>query len=164
MSLHLKICGQSLIDSVETTRISHQISIGDSNQKGLDSFRLASLPEHHQLCLSFRDRKTRQRKGAPTKQQVLPLFTWLAAHEDMSGLLVHCGAGMSRSPAVALLTLCFLFPCEDPFEQMFLVERCSEYDSIWPNPLVVELGDEIMQRKGEIIAGVERWRRMKEPD
>ena len=35
---------------------------------------------------------------------------------------------------------------------------------IWPNPLVVELGDRILQRNGEIVSGVNKWRCDIEPE
>lgn len=78
---------------------------------------------------------------------------------SMEGLLVHCGAGMSRSPAIALLALCHLFPNTDAFENMTFVACSSAARYIWPNPLVVQLGDAIMNQNGRLVSGVDKWRR-----
>ena len=82
---------------------------------------------------------------------------------EINGLLVHCGAGMSRSPAIAVLALCYLQPSANPLKQMVNVENSSTCEYIWPNPLVVQLGDRIMQRNGDVVHGVNCWRRLKEP-
>jgi len=108
----------------------------------------------------------RNRSAVNRCQGALGARSTKSLHENtacMRGLLVHCNAGMSRSPAIAILALCHLQPAASPFERMTYVESCSRCEYIWPNPLVVELGDRIMQRNGEIVRGVDRWRRAKEP-
>ena len=139
------------------------ISIGDVGCD-LTQFRPHSIPEAAQLCLNFRDRKTRERSDAPTERDVEPLFAWLDAAGRIDGLLVHCGAGMSRSPAIALLVLCKMDQKPSVFENMCIVADCAVAKYIWPNPLVVEIGDNIMQRGGELVSGVDQWRRTIEPD
>ncbi len=160
--MHLDVRGQATLHDVKTGAISHMISIGDGDRELCD-FRLPCVQAHRQLCLHFRDRKSADRDGAPTETQIRPLFEWLDSAGEIDGLLVHCGAGMSRSPAIAVLALCHLQPSKNPYEQMVFVENCSTCNYIWPNPLVVELGDRIMRRNGKIVDGVNCWRRMKEP-
>lgn len=162
-TMHLEVHGQTTLHDDNIARMSHMISIGDGDLD-LREFRLPSVAVEHHLCLQFRDRKSADRPGAPREVEIRPLFNWLDTVGDIEGLLVHCGAGMSRSPAIAVLTLCYLNPSADPFQLMLDVEKCSKCDYIWPNPLVVSIGDQILQRNGEIVNGVDAWRRMKEPE
>ena len=66
-------------------------------------------------------------------QWIWPLFQWLDSNIQIGGLLVHCGAGMSRSPAIALLALCHIHPESDALENMRYVASRSAAKYIWPN-------------------------------
>ncbi|MDB2687339.1 hypothetical protein N9Y42_09015 [Mariniblastus sp.] len=159
----LAIHGKSNLARISPADFTHMISIGDAG-RDLSQYRPPSINSSAHLCMNFRDRKTRERRDAPTEDDIRPLFRWLDASAEIRGLLVHCGAGMSRSPAIALLALCHIHPDLITFENMCRVESCSVAKYIWPNPLVVELGDSIMERDGQIVSGVDGWRRKVQPN
>ena len=163
LEMNLAIHGKSTLFQIPIERFTHMISIGDAGCD-LTAFRPQSIAASSQLCMNFRDRKTRERDDAPTEDDIWPLFQWLDSNIQIGGLLVHCGAGMSRSPAIALLALCHIHPESDALENMRYVASRSAAKYIWPNPLVVELGDNIMQRNGQIVSGANKWRRTIEPD
>ena len=160
--MKLAIHSKATLLHSNATDFTHMISIGDVGSD-LTEFRPQSIPATSQLCLNFRDRKTGEREDAPTERDINPLFSWLDGTGRIDGLLVHCGAGMSRSPAIALLALCKMIPKTSVYENMCMVADCAVAKYIWPNPLVVELGGRIMQRNGEIVSGVNKWRRDIEP-
>ena len=56
-----------------------------------------------------------------------------------------------------------MFPDRSPYDQMTKVGEAAECSYIWPNPLVVEIGDRMLGRRGDIVAGVNRWR-SEQPD
>lgn len=161
--MKLSIHSRATLTQANGFDFTHIISLGDAGFD-LTQLRPPSIPAASQLCMNFRDRKTRERADAPTEADIRPLFPWLDAMGEIDGLLVHCGAGMSRSPAIALLAICQLNPDTSAYENMCLVADCAVAKYIWPNPLVVELGDDIMQRNGEVISGVNQWRRTIEPE
>ncbi len=153
----LKICGRVSLRNAGDLDFTHMISIGDPDEE-LGVLRLPSIPAESHLCLRFRDRKSPDRKDAPIASDIRTLFQWLDAAGEIESLLVHCGAGMSCSPAVAVLAMCHLQPEVSPFSHMVRVESYTEFAHPWPNPLVVALGDRVMGRNGAIVSGIDKWR------
>jgi predicted protein tyrosine phosphatase len=64
-------------------------------------------------------------------------------------LLVHCHAGVSRSTAVA--TLVMAQTCPDRPAAEVLQEIVRLRPRAWPNLRILEFGDEILGRHGEIV-------------
>lgn len=64
-------------------------------------------------------------------------------------LLVHCHAGVSRSTAAAILVLAQA--CPDRPADEILQEVVQLRPRAWPNLRILELGDEILGRRGEIV-------------
>lgn len=64
-------------------------------------------------------------------------------------LLIHCHAGVSRSTAAATLVLAQTRP-DRPTDEV-LQEIVRLRPRAWPNLRILELGDEILGRRGEIV-------------
>lgn len=161
--MNLEIHNKATLRNIRPSKFSHMISVGDPGYD-LSQLRPEMMIPDAQLCLNFRDRKTAGRSGAPTIADIMPLYRWLEDVGNIDRLLVHCGAGMSRSPAIALLVVCWLNPNSDVFTQMNFVSKCCSSSYIWPNPLIIELGDQITRSNGKMVAGVDRWRQIVDPD
>lgn len=67
-------------------------------------------------------------------------------------LLVHCQAGISRSTAVALITYAVHFPQTIELAAAHL-RKSASYAR--PNPLIVQLGDELLEMQGRLVSAVE---------
>jgi predicted protein tyrosine phosphatase len=67
-------------------------------------------------------------------------------------LLIHCHAGVSRSTAAAILVLAQTCPDRPANEAVQEVVRLRP--RAWPNLRILELGDEILGRRGEIVDAV----------
>jgi predicted protein tyrosine phosphatase len=67
-------------------------------------------------------------------------------------LLVHCHAGVSRSTAAAILLLAQHDPARPARDVVGQVIRSRP--RAWPNLRIVELGDALLGRNGEIVAAV----------
>jgi predicted protein tyrosine phosphatase len=73
-------------------------------------------------------------------------------------LLVHCHAGVSRSTAAAILVLAQTCPERPADEAVREVVRLRP--RAWPNLRMLEFGDEILGRRGEIVeAAAAHYRR-----
>lgn len=73
-------------------------------------------------------------------------------------LLVHCYAGVSRSTAAATLALAQARPDRPADEVLREVARLRP--RAWPNLRILELGDELLRRRGEIVeAAAAHYRR-----
>jgi predicted protein tyrosine phosphatase len=64
-------------------------------------------------------------------------------------LLIHCHAGVSRSTAAA--TLALAQNCPDRAAKEVLEEVVRLRPRAWPNLRILELGDELLGRRGEIV-------------
>ena len=152
----LRICGRGETHHFIGRGFSHMISIGDCDDS-FDGLRLSEIPPKNHLCLRFSDTEDLTRSDAPSLVSLSPLFDWLSSSR-IDALLVHCTAGIGRSPAVALLALSALESERDPMEHMARIIESCECSHIWPNRLVVELGDSILGREGAVVSVLDEWR------
>ena len=67
-------------------------------------------------------------------------------------LLVHCHAGVSRSTAAAILLFARREPARSAQNVVGQVIRARP--RAWPNLRMIEMGDELLGRDGEIVASV----------
>jgi predicted protein tyrosine phosphatase len=80
-------------------------------------------------------------------------------------LLIHCGAGFSRSPAAVALLLAQAAPTIAPGDIAAEVLRLRP--TAWPNLRIIELGDGLLDRRGELVeaaSGIYRHRLAQQPD
>jgi len=126
------------------------ISIEDPHMRG--GLRFHRDPSPPQLVLRFED----------IDRDLYPY--WVATMDDVTNglafarqnserdILVHCVAGVSRSPALALAILADrLGPNSEVEAAEVLYELCPE---AVPNLLILELADRFLQRGGAIVSAV----------
>ena len=65
---------------------------------------------------------------------------------------MHCHAGFSRSTAAAILVLAKVLP--DASAKDLVAELLRIRPHLWPNLRMVELGDTLLNRRGEIVNAV----------
>jgi predicted protein tyrosine phosphatase len=87
---------------------------------------------------------------APEAHHIHELVEFLKGWDQESPLLIHCHAGISRSPAAAFIALCLLSPQMSEEE---LARRLREASpAAKPNRLIVRLADDILGREGRMVA------------
>ncbi len=108
-------------------------------------------PEHH-LRLEIND------ITSPEPDQILPerahVERLIAFLEDARGqsLLIHCYAGISRSPAAALVSMALDAPGREETAADAL-RVAAPYAQ--PNRLLIELADDLLGRAGRLVAALE---------
>ncbi len=87
---------------------------------------------------------------APDADHIHQLIDFLEGWDQDTPLLIHCHAGISRSPAAVFIALCLLCPqiAEDELAQRLRAASAPAK----PNRLLVRLADEIMGREGRMVA------------
>ncbi len=145
------ICGIPELDEHCASGITHVLSILDPDWHDPPAFAL--FPPHRRLALRFHDiiEPTPERL-APSRADVerLLAFGRELAEQSASHLLVHCHAGVSRSTASAALILAQAHPDRPAGEVLDAVARMRP--RAWPNLRILEFGDALLGRNGEIIA------------
>lgn len=151
LPFRLTICGLDELVCHNAGGITHVLSILDPDWPEPEAF-LAYRP-HRRLQLRFHDIID------PAPGWVLPreqdIERLLAFGRDLAGevaeshLLVHCHAGVSRSTAAATLVLAQMRPDRPAEEALREVVRLRP--RAWPNLRILELGDELLGRGGEIV-------------
>jgi predicted protein tyrosine phosphatase len=77
---------------------------------------------------------------------------WDQTHQRNAPLLFHCWAGVSRSTAAAYIASCFLQPDVDESELAMHLRKASP--TATPNPRLVALADEMLKRRGRMVAAI----------
>jgi predicted protein tyrosine phosphatase len=147
------ICGIPELDEHSAAGVTHVLSILDPDWPDPPAF--AEFSPHRRLALRFHDiiEPTPDRL-LPTRDDVERLLAFGRELGKPAGshLLVHCHAGVSRSTAAAALILAQANP-ERPARAV-LDAVAQIRPRAWPNLRILEFGDALLGRDGEIVAAV----------
>lgn len=150
MPFQVTICGIDELECHCAGGITHVLSILDPGWPEPES--LSGFSINRRLRLRFHDVIESQPGWiAPERWDVELLLAFsrdLAVSEE-AHLLVHCHAGVSRSTAAATLVMAQARPDRPADEVLREVVRLRP--RAWPNLRILEFGDEILGRRGEII-------------
>jgi predicted protein tyrosine phosphatase len=166
VDFRITVCGVAELEGHSAVGVTHVLSLLDPGFPDPDAF--GAFGEHERLDLRFHD-ITEERPGmrVVSREDVATLlrFGRDLVREPKAHLLVHCHMGISRSTASMALILAQARPDRPALEALAEVRRIRE--RIWPNLRVIELGDELLGRNGELIAAaVARYRHVivRKPD
>lgn len=140
-------------DAIRRDRPSHVISLGSPGAE------VPNLPSDlTRLVLTFHDIAEPMEGLQPvTAEQVRELLDFAETWPGDTPLLIHCWAGVSRSPAAAYAVACMI---AGPAATQNLARRLrAAAPFATPNPRVIALADAILGRSGAMsraIAGIGR--------
>ena len=153
LPFRLTICGIPELDEHCAAGVTHVLSILDPEFDDPPAF--AAFGPHHRLALRFHDViEPRTECLAPSRADVARLlgFGLDLIHAPDPHLLIHCHAGISRSTASAALILAQAWP--DRPARAVLDSVVAIRPRAWPNLRILEFGDALLGRNGEIVAAV----------
>jgi predicted protein tyrosine phosphatase len=145
------ICGIPELDEHSAAGVTHVLSILDPDWPDPESF--AAFAPHRRLALRFHDIiEPAPGRYPPAREDVERLLAFGRELGEPAGshLLVHCHAGVSRSTAAATLILAQAHPDRPAEEVLDAVARIRP--RAWPNLRILEFGDALLGRDGEIVA------------
>ena len=91
---------------------------------------------------------------APRREQVQKILDFTKDLEDTDILLVHCHAGVSRSAAMAI-GICIQHGMSVPAALQHIEGIRKQ---LFPNALIIQFVDEILDLRGELIQRVQDWK------
>jgi predicted protein tyrosine phosphatase len=147
----ITICGIAELGEHVAAGVTHVLSILGPTSPDPPEF--AAFAPHRRLILRFHDViEPQSDQNAPTREDVerLLVFGREVSETPEAHLLVHCRAGVSRSTAAAALILMQANP-EWPASAA-LDAVAAIRPRAWPNLLILEIGDALLGRDGEIAA------------
>jgi predicted protein tyrosine phosphatase len=150
-AFRLTICGIPELAEHGAAGVTHVLSILDPDMPDPPAF--AAFSPHRRLALRFHDViETVPNCLAPQRADVERLLAFGHELTDRAGshLLIHCHAGVSRSTASAALILVQAHPERPAREALEAVAQIRP--RAWPNLRILEFGDELLGRDGEIVA------------
>jgi predicted protein tyrosine phosphatase len=151
MAPRITICGIPELAEHCASGVTHVLSILGPTTP--DPPELAAFAPHRRLILRFHDVIALEPDQiGPTRADVerLLAFGREASATPEAHLLVHCRAGVSRSTAAAALILLQANP--DWTARAALDAIAAIRPRAWPNLLMLEFGDALLGRNGEIGA------------
>ena len=150
MPFQVTICGIEELEGHCAGSVTHVLSILDPGWPEPES--LSRFDINRRLRLRFHDVIESQPGWIAPERWDVELMLAFSRDLGMSKgahLLIHCHAGVSRSTAAA--TLVMAQTCPDRPAAEVLQEIARLRPRAWPNLRILELGDEILGRHGEIV-------------
>jgi len=150
----ISVCGIEELTGHCEVGVSHVLSILDPDWPVPEAF--GAFGEHSRLELRFHDVIDAQETGtvAPQPDHVADILSFgrrlLTERGQNPHLLVHCHAGVSRSTAAMTLILAQALPEASAIRIFGEVLRIRP--QAWPNLRILEFGDAMLDRRGELIA------------
>jgi len=144
------ICGSGELGLHCEAGVTHVLSLLDPGSPEPEAFGI--FDPHRRLELRFHDVIDADPGCVPPERpdvEQLLSFGRDLANAKGAHILVHCHAGVSRSTAAATLILVQARPDRPAEEALQTVVR--RRPRAWPNLRILELGDALLGRRGEIV-------------
>lgn len=145
------ICGIPELGSHCEAGVTHVLSILDPELPDPPEFE--DYAPHRRIALRFHDIiDPLPGRRPPARDDVVRLLAFGRELSEAQAchLLVHCHAGVSRSTAATALILAQANPGRPAGDVFAAVTRIRP--RAWPNLRMLEFGDELLGRRGEIVA------------
>ncbi|QGM44244.1 tyrosine phosphatase family protein [Methylocystis heyeri] len=141
---------RKVVDTVRTTGARSLVTILTA---GASSLRPSEIEPPRHLRLSVSDIETPlDGHILPGAEHVESLLAFLRNWDREQPLVIHCYAGVSRSPAAAFVGACALEPSRSELEIAQSLRLASP--TATPNRRFVELADRLLGRQGRMVEAV----------
>jgi predicted protein tyrosine phosphatase len=148
----IAVCPLSQLDTMlNETGSDHIISLLSGD---MEFNKPKNIAEKSHLLLRFNDiAEAREGLVLPGKHHMLKIIQFAEKWDRKNPLLIHCWAGISRSPAAAAIVALALKPEQN--EQQLATSLRKLAAAATPNIKMIGLADDLLQRNGKLIRAME---------
>ncbi|KAF2990989.1 hypothetical protein MJC1_01720 [Methylocystis sp. MJC1] len=147
----LYVCSMTKV--VDTVRASGARSLITILTAGASLVRPCEITRERHLRIAVSDiDKAVDGHVLPGEEHIDRLLAFLEQWDQTNPMVIHCYAGVSRSPAAAYIAACALAPHRCEFELAQDLRRLSP--TATPNRRLVALADRRMGREGRMVAAI----------
>ncbi len=140
-----------LHETVEETGARHLVTLLGNEENVV---RPAGVPAENHLWLKMHDISfPLDGYLTPEAEHIERLIAFVRGWNRAAPLVLHCHAGISRSTAAAFVSVCALSPHRDERTVAWAL-RCASPTAL-PNLRIVTLADDLLERKGRMVAAIE---------
>ena len=149
LPFRLTICGLAELPDHEPAGVSHVVSVLDPGTPEPEEFAAWRLAARHDFRFhdDIVEREDRRPPLADDVAQVLEMGKALTG-DEVSHLLVHCWAGMSRSTSIAMALMAQAAPGREAEIPQALLEVRQP---AWPNSRIIEMADVQLGAGGRLV-------------
>jgi predicted protein tyrosine phosphatase len=157
--MQIFVCPRDWTFATDRFEPDHMVSLQNPNAD-ISELRPPWIPPENHYLDYFYDIDSLGHLEAPRIEAVRKLIDWLTPRCSASSearFIIHCDAGLGRSPAVAYIAWAIHFGAgreQEAFEAM--KQSCLETQII-PNSIIVAHADEILQRRGALKKPLTEW-------
>jgi predicted protein tyrosine phosphatase len=114
----------------------------------------AAIPADRHLRLEMNDISVPQSGLVPPDVgHIASLIAFAQSWPRDTPMVIHCWAGISRSSAAAFIALCAL---NGDFDETVIAQTIRKASpTAYPNRLMVQIGDQMLQRSGRMIGAID---------
>lgn len=151
MNIHLTVCGVQELPDHMGKPWTHVVSIWEKryeqDRRRQEIVRRVAPGARHHFAF-FEDTTDRHHPEAPRRDDIARILDFTRDLPSGAEVLVHCLAGISRSPAIAYAIVCQHTPPGQECAGLDYIR--SMRPIIVPNELIVEWADQLLERQGRM--------------
>lgn len=145
----ISICG--LLEVEDVAASFHPTHLLSLIEPGRRMRRPDTINRKNHLIMMFQDTWNADLLLAPTPEHMSRIDAWVESLPEGSRLLIHCFAGVGRSPGVGLGILAKSMPLAEAVAKVLEIRP-----EALPNPLIVKLWDHHLGLGGQLLAALEK--------
>lgn len=155
------VCPRDWTHATDRFTPSHLLSLQNPDAD-LYGLRPEWVPAGNHRVIYFYDVDTPGHALTPTREDIESVIDWLTLHcspGSETRMIIHCDAGLGRSPAVAYIAWSIhLGPGREQEAFELMKESCLN-TVLMPNAAIVAHADDILGRKGALKKPLTDWNR-----
>ena len=156
----MRICGLATLHAQQAFGADEMVTVLSADSMPDDLRPRWIDPDCHHV-FPFDDVEMPRYPGAPTEAHVADLVALgsrIAPPGAQTRILIHCAAGVSRSPAAGFIFACMQRGPGDEATALSQTVDSAESDFVSPNALMVHYADGLLDRGGEMVRIVREWK------